>query len=172
MKVQEVIRDHVYETARDQTRHSLVLLHPTEQLGHGEESRYSALAERGVTTVLEMHVPQVALVAQHIGHNPPMSLVVNADAKLIRAKDGEVVYTLSLERKWGYREFLAWGANSAQDFRDELTSMSMYLANEILGKVFSSDLLPPREPPPPAPTGENDAVQTEDRGTDQSTPRE
>jgi hypothetical protein len=172
MKVQDVIRDHVYETARDRTRHSLVLLQPTDQPGHGGEPLYSALVERGVTTVLEVRVSQIALVAQAVGHNPPMSLVMIADAKLIRSKDGQVFYALSLEDRSLPRQFLAWGANSGQELRDVMTRLSQNLADQIVGKVFSTDLLPPVWPPTLNPTGENDAVKTEDRGTDQSTPQE
>jgi hypothetical protein len=172
VKVQDVIRDHIVATARDRTRHALVLLHHTDRPGPGEASRYAALAERGVTTVLEVRVPQVALVAQRMHHDPPMSMVMRADVELIRVNDGAAIYRLSLERTRGNREFLAWGANSAEAFRDEVTAMSVTLANDIVDKVFAADLLPPPEPLPPAPTGAHDAVQTQDRGPDQSARQE
>ncbi len=166
LKVQDMIRDQVFEVARQRTRHSLVLLQPAELSGPGGGPRYSALADKGITTVLEVGVSQIALVGTAIGHNPPMALVVNADVKLIRAKDGEVFYTLSLADWGSAREFLAWGANDGQYFRDEMTRMSQNLANVILGKVFYTDLLPPGWPPPPDSRMEDDPVKTEDKGAD------
>lgn len=154
--LQAALQESIFQKARDRTRYVVVLVQPSDLLGPGTESQYSALADQGVTTVLEVGVSQFALIGKYIGHNPPMMLAVNADAKLIRAKDGEVIYTLPVKYSSIHREFVEWAANNGQALRSEITSIPQFLANEILWRMFSSDLLPVPEPPPPAPTQETE----------------
>jgi hypothetical protein len=101
-----------------------------------------------------------------------MHLLVTADATLTRTHDGEVLYALSLERRSIRFEFVAWGANNAQEFRYQLAMLTASLAHDISLKVFTIDLRRFREGPAADPTGKTEAAETENSDKDQSKPQE
>jgi hypothetical protein len=172
MKIAARIRDLVFQHARDRTRHPVRLLPTPDSPEQDATSERAALAAQGVNTVLEVRVPEVALVAVRAGHNSPMRLLVAVDGTLTRTNDGAVLYALSLVQRSNPFEFLAWGANNAQEFRYQLTMLIASLAHDIALKVFAIDLSRLREGPPTTPARENEAAKPEDSGKDQSKPQD
>ena len=80
-----------------------------------------------IDTVLEIHVVSAALRGGE-GVNPPLSLWVDARATLLRAGDGQEIYSCPVQYRSKERKFAAWAAKNTSTtsqrallFLDELS---------------------------------------------------
>ncbi len=140
LNVSEAIQDLVPQVATAETGHRFVSLaeHPAAS---PEPVDYRSPASEGVDTILEVSVPVLGLVGP-VGVNPPLQLVVQACARLIRTADGTTLYTLPpvathpLAYASPGRKFVEWGAEDARLFREELDRAYQTLAEKIVEELF------------------------------------
>jgi hypothetical protein len=140
LKIQETMRDRVLQVAQEQTRYPFVLLEDRGLTAYGEEVRYSASADEGIDTILEVSVPKLGLLGG--GVNPPLPLVMIADARLISVADGRELYAHTWKYRSGTRKFVEWAANNAQPLRDEIDRAYQSLAEQIVKELFLLYLIP------------------------------
>jgi hypothetical protein len=127
LKAQEVIHDHVLQTARDRLGHPVVSLRET----------------RDVDTILEVSMPSVRLVgASALDIDPPLHLVVLACPRLVRRKDDLQLYPTesttpsAVVHMSAPRKFLDWGSEDARLFREEMERAYQNLAEKVVEDMF------------------------------------
>jgi len=141
LKIQETFRDRVLQVARDQTRHVLVLVPEHGPTAPGGAVEYSFVASQGVDTVLEIGVEKLGLPGG--GINPPLSLIMNAHARLVRATDGMELHARTWIYRSGTRKFVEWAADNAQPLHEELERAYQSLAEQVVDELFLLYLIPP-----------------------------
>ena len=141
LKIQETFRDRVLQVARDQTRHVLVLVPEHGPTAPGGAVEYSFVASQGVDTVLEIGVEKLGLPGG--GINPPLSLIMNAHARLVRATDGMELHARTWIYRSGTRKFVEWAADNAQPLHEELERAYQSLAEQVVDELFLLYLVPP-----------------------------
>ena len=128
--VQATLRDHVLQTSRERSSVRLVAL------------------EEGVDTVLEVRVAAVRFVGQG-GINPPLSVIMTAPVRLLRAADGAELYAATFEyRSPGAYKISDWAYADSVAFRETLAEGTRSLAGEIVQLVLGEQ--PDRVSPPAA----------------------
>lgn len=85
-KVQEAMRERVFQIARDQTRYRFVVLEGHSPTSLDEGASYRSLASEGIDTILEISVPFVGLGGES-GINPPLAVVMTVRTRLVRVRD-------------------------------------------------------------------------------------
>jgi len=132
--VQATLRDHVLQTSRERSSVRLVAL------------------EEGVDTVLEVRVAAVRFVGQG-GINPPLSVIMTAPVRLLRAADGAELYAATFEyRSPGAYKISDWAYADSVAFRETLAEGTRSLAGEIVQLVLGEQPDRVSPPPPRAPT--------------------
>src|SRR5207249_8945927 len=136
--VQMMLRNHVLEMVRDSPL-NFVAVDDEDRRANGQPIDYQALASTGVDTVLEVSVPRIGLAGES-GINPPISLLMNARARLVRTADGIEMYADKFDyRGDGASKFLEWAADEAQMFRQEIDRGTRSLAKDIVRLVFPAE---------------------------------
>src|SRR6185503_7350061 len=92
--------------------------------------------------VLEIHVQRAALSGGE-GINPKLALTVEAQATLLRSRDGRQVYTCSAKYRSQRRTFTEWAAHDAQHFRNELQKCYGTLSAAIVEELVGRGVVPP-----------------------------
>lgn len=158
LKIQETMRDHVFQAAHQTHYHFVLLADPGPTAIHPlgsslittgiipEEVNYGLLSERGIDTVLEVSVTTVGLgefvrtnrcvTAHPWGVNVPVAQCVSAHARLIRIADGTVLYSHAFVYISEGRKFAEWASNNAQLFREEFDRGYQNLAGQIVDQLF------------------------------------
>ena len=137
--VQTMLRDKVLEMVRDRSPLNFVAVDDENRGANGQPIDYQALASTGVDTVLEVSVPRIGLAGES-GINPPISLLMNARARLVRTADGIEMYADKFDyRGDGASKFLEWAADEAQMFRQEIERGTRTLAEDIVRLVFPAE---------------------------------
>src|SRR5437867_7422997 len=90
--VQMMLRNHVLEMVRDSPL-NFVAVDDENRGANGQPIDYQALASTGIDTVLEVSVLRIGLAGES-GINPPISLLMNARARLVRSADGIEMYEI------------------------------------------------------------------------------
>ena len=136
--LQEAIRDLVLEVVRRETGDQFVSL-----------AEHDPPASEGPGTILEVSVAALGL-AGPVGVNPPLALVVEGCARLIRNEDGAELYALPpsgthpLVFVSPSRKFVEWAEQDARLFREELGRAYTTLAEKIVEELFLVYRLPGR----------------------------
>ena len=141
LRILQSVRDYIFETARDWTRHQFVLVTERAPQALTEAADYSSLRDRGIDTVLELSVPTFGLRGEW-AVNPPVTPFVSIRTRLIRTSKSTVVYDSTVLCLGGTQRFTEWVANNAETFRDELTRCYQSLGSKIVEEVFLLYLLP------------------------------
>ena len=89
---------------------------------------------KGIDTVLEIGVERLGLAGS--GINPPLTLVMNSRARLIRVSDGAELYLNTLVYHSRKRKLRDWGADNAQPFREEVDRAYQGLAERFVEYLF------------------------------------
>lgn len=133
----EEICDRVVRIAKINTRYEL-----SPCLDHGPEAGYGELAGYGFDSVLEIEMLSLGLAGPY-AVDPPLSVVVIVEARLISLPNGDELY----RRSWAYtgrpRRFFGWVAGDARLFRDELDQAYGQLARQIVFGLLLADLAAP-----------------------------
>jgi hypothetical protein len=112
----------------------------------------SYLAGQAVDTALEIQVVSATLVAKD-GVNPPMALCVEAEARLLRARDSQEIYSCPIRYRSQERKYVQWAAHDAQLFRQELQACYCELGTIIVNQLVSRRLVAPDGAPYPIVAG-------------------
>jgi len=132
---QQAMRDRFFSVAREQTQYPFV---PLEVQGPGvldEELTYDSLSSEDIDTVLEIGVRYCELSGDE-GAHAPLHLAMAVRERVIRLRDGKVLYSLnSIYEGVDFRQFSDWAANNAQLFREEVDRGFQYLAEGIVKTV-------------------------------------
>jgi hypothetical protein len=102
----------------------------------------SSLMGQEVDTDLEIQVISATLAAKD-GINPPMALCVEAEARLLRARDGQEIYSCPIHYRSQERKYVQWAAHDARLFRQELQTCYRELGTIIVNQLVSHGLVAP-----------------------------
>jgi hypothetical protein len=97
---------------------------------------------QGAETGLEIHVISARLAGKD-GVNRPMALCVEAEARLLRAWDGEEIYSCPIRYRSREHKFTQWAAKDAELFRQELQGCYRELGKRIVEQLVSRGLVEP-----------------------------
>jgi len=103
---------------------------------------------QGTETALQIHLLSAALTGEG-SVNPPLSLCVEAKATLLRARDGQELYSCSVHYRSGGRKFTAWAANDARLFRQEFDQCYHQVGSAIAAQLLSGGFIAPERGPIP-----------------------
>jgi hypothetical protein len=132
--LQESLRERVLTTAKEETPDPFLFLDAQGPRSLGEEITYDSVTYRDIDTVLEIGVRKCELKGKAKEMNPDMILIITANAKLIRLKDGEALYTGDFI--YGYQssiyKFSDWGSENGRLFKEELDRALTFIAKKIV----------------------------------------
>jgi hypothetical protein len=132
-KIQEAMRDHFLQTAREQTDHSFVV--PKEQgpATPHQEISFGPLGLNGIDTVVEISVLSLGFKSERV---EPPAFYVTLHTRLIHVMSGEEVYALTVTYESRGHGCLLWANNDCQLCKEELTRSYLYLADKIVEELF------------------------------------
>src|SRR5260370_8969654 len=101
---------------------------------------------RGVDAVLEVNITQIALVGSG-GRNPDLALAMNANARLIRVADNQVIWSNNqITFDSGLAEFIYWEMDDAKVLKAAipvgLNSRAPHIDEKILLKATAGPRIP------------------------------
>jgi hypothetical protein len=135
LRMQEALRDHVLEEARNQTNYSIRVLNDRGPATRDETINYGALATQGIDTVLELGIESIGLYGE-LGVDPPLAILMKVRTKLLRTQDGALLYASTFPYQSGIHRFTEWAAHDSHLFREGLDSTYRTLAREIVEELF------------------------------------
>ncbi len=136
LRIQEIMRDLIYESARRKAHNSIVLVEDTGPGTPDERTDYLALRERGINTVLEVRVLRIGLWGE-TGINPRLNFFMTVNAKCIRIVDSHELYDRTFRFEGAAHKFVEWGLNDGEAFRGEFERGCHSVANEIAEQLGS-----------------------------------
>jgi hypothetical protein len=98
--------------------------------------------------ILEIRILSASLKGRD-GINPPLALCVEAQAALLRASDGQELYSCSLRYRSDERKFADWGTDNARAFRSEMNKCHRELGRAIVNQLEDRKLIAPSSAPRP-----------------------
>jgi hypothetical protein len=111
LKIQDALRDRVFDLARTGTDAPVVLLRGRGPTTLDDKPGYRSEASEGIETVLEVRVLTIvlreALTSLNIG-NPTLQLQVTAGARLVRTLDGAELFSRPFYQRGGTDELPGW----------------------------------------------------------------
>lgn len=141
-RLQEVMRDHVVQIARDEARHLLAV--PAEALGPSdanEATSYQFLTSQGIDSIIEISVLSMTIEGEW-SVNPPLNFRLAVRARVVSTHENSVIYNNRFEYEGATRPFTEWAANNAQPLREEFERSYDTLAAQIVEDLFLLELLP------------------------------
>lgn len=138
LNMQERLCDQVALLARSRTHAQIVVVPDRGPVAPEEKISYTALAGKGIDTVLEVAVPRFALTGDW-DINPPLQFQMDSHIRLIRTSDDNVVYETMFNHRGSTKTFYEWADNNAQTFFEEFDQANKLLAEKIVGEVFLLD---------------------------------
>jgi hypothetical protein len=135
VNIQEVVRDCIWLTAIEKTNYTFFNLDERGPSSPDEEVDYSHVADKGIDTVLEISVLDVGLVGSGKTY-PNLVFFMSLQTRLIRAVDGEEVYTTIVPYYGEMHTYSLWAADNAKLFRAALSTGSEKLSGEVVELLF------------------------------------
>jgi hypothetical protein len=114
----------------------------------GGQTAGGYLLSQGADTALEIQV-QSAVLAGDGGINPKLALCVEARATLLRARDGQHLYSCPVHYRSQGRKFTEWAAHDAQLFQEELRKCYRNLGTAMTDQLVGRGVVPPDRKPQP-----------------------
>jgi hypothetical protein len=120
---------------------------------------YPALAQQGMGLALELEFMDIKLEyhAKRSGEsslvpvNAPLTLIMAAEAKLIRLHDGKILHRSRVEFEGPRHRFLAWAAGDGRRLREALETGCRNLAADLADQLVPPPAMDPKDTlPPPA----------------------
>jgi hypothetical protein len=143
VKIEETLRDRVFQIAHAQTDNRVILLQDQRPADMDEDAYVHSFAEKGITTILTIRMASVNLKEEALGFNRPVKLTMTGWANLVNTKDNNLIGYANLDY-YGSSHLLAdWTANDAQRFRVECDVGLQSLAERIVDQLFLVYPLPP-----------------------------
>ena len=91
---------------------------------------------------VQVHLANAALACKR-GANSPLSVCINAKVTLLRASDGQELYSFPIRYCGAGRSFKDWSANDARLFRQELDNCYSQLSDAIVAEIESQQIIAP-----------------------------
>jgi hypothetical protein len=145
LRIQEIMRDLIYEKAKEKGLYSLVLIEDMGPTAPDENGGYLSLKERRINTVLKVKVLRIGLWGE-AGINSPLTVFMTANAKYIRVEDNYELYDRTFRFEGASRKFVEWGLNDGEAFRKEFEEGCHFLAKEIAEELGSRSIALPPSP--------------------------
>jgi hypothetical protein len=136
LNVQETMREKVLTVAQEQTPYQFVVIEDQGTTAISDKPIYTSSGDRRIDAILETNVWSYGLWSEEV-INPPLQLFINVSVRLIRVRDGTVLYSKNLRRESMGRKLVDWGANSAEEFKDGVHFCSYSLAKQIVRDLFN-----------------------------------
>jgi hypothetical protein len=135
---QETMRERFLSVAREQTQYPFFPLEVQGPNTLDEKVTYDSLLSKDIDTVLEIGVRKCDLSGDQGHIDPTLRLVMAVGTRLIRIKDGKVLYSRNFTYESVYfNQFSGWAANNAQPLREEIDLGFQFLAKKIMEAVFA-----------------------------------
>jgi hypothetical protein len=133
------LQARIHGLAGEQRRKNLLPLDEsaTAELKDHSPTNFQALASSGLDSVLLVRMVHHRFEAPE-GINPEMAFAVEANIKLIRVTDGQVLTKSQLAYRSQRRSFVDWGLHDAKRLRSELETARNLFAEIILEQYFGS----------------------------------
>ena len=106
------------------------------------QSAENYLVSHGGETALEIHVISASLKGGE-SINPPLRLEVEAQATLLRSRDGQKIYSCPVRYRGRERSFTEWAAHDARLFREETQRCYSELSRAIADQLVSRRVIAP-----------------------------
>ncbi len=131
-----LMSSEIQQRVQDQVR-QLMTTHTHVPQATGDESAAATRLETAVLSIQLDGLPPSAYSTGSLGViNPSVTLVVTAEARLIRTHDKEEIYSARFEY-WGAKMTLPeWASNNARPMRDGIDRATLALAEQIVDAVF------------------------------------
>jgi len=136
LRIQEIMRDLIYEKAKKKALYSLIVVEDMGPTAPDENADYLSLKERKINTVLEVTVLRIGLWGE-VGVNPPLAFFMTANAKYIRTDDNHELYDRTFRFEGVSRKFVEWGLNGGEALRKEFDWGCHFLARKIAEELGS-----------------------------------
>lgn len=134
-KIQEDLRDHVVQMARQRTD----LLYQTVDEGSpsspNEAVNFKSLKNRKLDTILDLGVLTLGLRGEK-AVNPLLALVMSTRVRLMGIEKETILYQATLECWSPTRAFSDWAVNNAEPLRAEYGECLRKLSDRIVDEVF------------------------------------
>ncbi|MGE5789366.1 MAG: hypothetical protein ACM33C_00700, partial [Syntrophaceae bacterium] len=139
---QEQMADRLARMTQRKTVKSVVKPDAAGPTQPGEACDYGNVRNRGIGSVLEVAVREIALETPPRGvdydrKDPPLYLVIKIDARLQRMSDGKILYNPT-SLQVGGRSFrkAEWEADNSRRFLEQVDLALNALAEKIVDDVF------------------------------------
>jgi endonuclease YncB( thermonuclease family) len=136
VSIQEEMRGRILSLARERTNYTFVSLGEQGPSTPDEEFDYSSVTDKGIETFVEIAVLDVGLVGSAKIH-PLLQFFMSIRTRLIRAADGEELYSVTViyaGEKLGYAR---WTQNNVQHFKEELNNGLDKLSERVVELLFA-----------------------------------
>jgi len=135
LHMQETVRILILEKLQNETQYHVVLLNTPGPTHSGEVIDYSATATKGIETIFEIAVETFGLDGRW-EMDPPLAIIMQARAKLIKVRNGAVLYNSVFHYRSNLHQFSEWATSDADLFRKGLDRAYQNLATQIVETVF------------------------------------
>jgi len=136
LEIQETMRKYILNIAQEKTIHHFSIIEELGPTFFDEKVNYNSLGGSNVNTVFEISVKNWGLDGE--GRiNPPLSLFMDVNIRIISIEDGEVLYSTIFKYEGMEKsKFTKWAANNGQLFREEFNRVCQSLAEKIVREIF------------------------------------
>jgi len=132
LNIQEMIRDHLFLVAQEETSHDFKLINLQGLPEPGEADSYDFLEGKGIDTVLEIRVQNIRMKEKKAGSYPPIVFFLDVHTRLVRLVGGEELYTRTFHHR---RPLTYWND-------EKFESSCKILAESIVEEMFLLAELP------------------------------
>ena len=134
--VQKEVRDRAVKLMRTNAHAGWTLSEQPLSEGGRAESDPTGQKDQGIDTLVIIEVPRVKVMALRARHSP-LLLSVPVNVRLVRTRDGSVLYKGQAEY-WGRTARMRdWSLENGRGFRDELKRCGQSLAATVVNDMFS-----------------------------------
>ncbi len=136
LRVQDTLREWFLRLGAPQAKRQLVTNLVEGPIQERAILDYRFLADRGVETVIEVGVKKLGLKCMENGDDPPLSMFMDVQVRVIRTVDGQTLSKEVLNYLSTKRTFAEWASNDAQPFKEELEICYATLAKLMVTRLL------------------------------------
>jgi hypothetical protein len=133
LKIQEAMRDHLLQAAREQTNHSFVVVKGQGPASPNQKNNYGTLGLNGIDTIVEISVLSLGFKSEQV---EPPAFYMSLHTRLIHVMSGEEIYAITVTYESIGHDCLLWASNDCQLCKEEFIRSYLYLADKIVEELF------------------------------------